>query len=232
MIKLRSLQVALFSNMMTFDSKIDYASKIIAASNGVFDGEPAILPIPNNAPPEIPRIVVKSKDEKYICNTSVNRVDLFFNPKKELETDLDRIKNEYLSALTKIINFLNETYKFKIFRIGNVANFIIELKESANAFIVSKYLNESSGISDTFEAQLHFLNKIELLKRYKANRWLRISTLRNPNDIENDNFLAVTVDINTLSDASHDFDRELVSLVFNDVLKNIQELLNTHYRGM
>lgn len=232
MIKLRSFQVALFSNMMSFDSKIDYASKLIAASNGVFDGEPAILPIPNDAPPEIPRVVVRSKDEKYVCNTSVNRVDLFFNPKKEIEMDLGHIRNDYLSVLTKVINFLNETYRFKIFRIGIVANFIVELKESANVFLVSKYLKETSGISDTFDVQLHFLNKIELLKRYKANRWLRILTARKPNEIENDNFLAVTVDINTLPDVSHDFDRELVSLVFSDVLKNMQELLDIHYKGV
>ncbi len=232
MIKLRSFQVALFSNMISFDSKIDYASKIIAASGGIFDGEPAILPIPNNAPPEIPRIVVKSKDEKYVCNTSINRIDLFFNPRKDTEEDLSNIKKDYLSLLLKIINFLNETYKFKVFRIGIVANMILELKESANTFITSKYLKEASLISNTFEAQLNFLNKIELLKRYKANRWLRIMTVRNKEEIENDKFLAVTIDINTLQDVSHDFDRELVSLIFNDTIRDMQELLDSHYKGL
>ncbi|MDD5427868.1 MAG: hypothetical protein PHI58_01350 [Candidatus Omnitrophica bacterium] len=232
MLKLRSFQVGLFSNMISFDSKIDYASKITAASDGIFNGEPAILPIPNNAPPEIPRIVVKSKDGKYVCNTSINRVDLFFNPKNDAEANITNLKNDYLSLLVKVINFLNETYKFKIFRMGIVGNVIIELKESANTFIVSRYLKESNLISNTYEAQLHFLNKIELLKRYKANRWLRIHTVRKREELENDKFLGVTVDINTLQDVSYDFDRELVSLIFNDAIKNMQELLDAHYKGV
>jgi len=232
MAKLRSFQVALFSNMITLDNKIEYVSKLTTATNAVFDGEPTILPIPKDAPPEIPRVVVKSKDEKLICNTSINRVDLFFNPKKEIEMNLENVKSEYLTLLKQILNFLNETYRFKIYRIGMVANLILDLTESSNQFISKKYLKDNSQISDTFEVQLNVLNKINLLSRYKANRWLRIITSREKQNIENDKFLSVNIDINTLPDVSYDFDSELVTLIFNDAVKNMQSLIAAHYVGI
>lgn len=230
MIKLRSFQAALFSSMISFDNKIEYASKLISASIGIFDGEPAILPIPINAPPEIPRVVAKSKDEKFVCNTSANRVDLFFNPKKETETELNSVKNDFFILLKQIINFLNETYGFKIYRLGLVANLMLPLQESSNIFVAKKYIKDASLISDTFETQLHFLNKINLLNRYKANRWLRIVTARDIQNIENDKFLSVNIDINTLPDVNYDFDRELVTLIFNDAIKNMQDLIVAHYK--
>lgn len=230
MINLRSFQVALFSNSISFNNKIEYASKLIAASDNIFDGDPAILPIPEGAPPEIPRIVVKSKDGKFICNTSINRVDLFFNPKKSEEADLGELKSVYLPSLRKVINFLNETYKFKIYRMGIVANFLSEIKESANAYIAKKYLKETNLISNTFEIQLHSLNKIALLNnKYNANRWLRIKSFRDKNNIDNDKFLVATIDINTLPDASYDIDIESVTMIFNDVIKNMQALIKLHY---
>ena len=229
--RLNSFQVAFFCNNISFGNKLDYASKIIKATDEVFDGEPAILPIPVNAPPEIPRIVVRSKDKKFICNTSVNRVDLIFNPKNDTERDLSSIQNNYFDVLIQIINYLNEEYRVKIFRMGIVANIIIELEESSNSFIVKKYLKDNSLISNTYITQLHFLNKIKLLNRYEANRWLRLITLRKLDDTENDKALNITIDTNTLQDENHDFDRELVTMIFKDALKDMQDLISKHFEG-
>jgi len=229
MIRLRSFQVALFSNLIIPDNKLEFVSKLISTSNNIFNGDPVILPIPNDAPPEIPRIIVKSKDERLVCNVSMNRLDLFFNPKSETDALLDNIHDNFFGQIIKIINFLNEIYHIKIFRVGIVANLILNLKESSNIFIARKYLKDSNLISDTFELQLHALNKITLLNKYKANRWLRIMTSRDIQNQNNDKFLLVSIDINTLPDVSYDFDRELLTLVFKNAVEDMQKLIKIHY---
>ena len=229
MIKLLSFQGALFSNMIVVENKMDYASKLLLSDNNLFDVEPTILPIPNDAPIDLPRVILKSKNGDFVCNTSLSRVDLFYNVKKDPECDLRNVKSKFFPLLINTINFLNDSYKIKINRIGLVSSFVLELSDSSNKYILQKYLNENGLISDTSEIQLNVLNRLELLSKYKINRWLRIRSLRDKPNVVNDKFCSVKIDINTPAEIAYDIDREVASLIFTEAIKNMEEVLKTHY---
>lgn len=44
----------------------------------IFDGDPIMLPLPADAPVEIPRITLESKDKKHKLETAINPVITIF----------------------------------------------------------------------------------------------------------------------------------------------------------
>jgi len=74
-----NLQTAIFITNLDFSNKIGFISQLNQETDNLFDGDPIILPIPNDAPPEVPRIILKSQDDSYTLNLCQNRVDLFYN---------------------------------------------------------------------------------------------------------------------------------------------------------
>jgi len=229
MIKLRSFHITLFVGVLNLENKLKLASDIISASEKILEGDPTILPIPPDAPPEIPRIITKSKDERYTCNVSLNRIDLFFKPKGRDEQSLDIVSGEYLKLLLNLTNLLKENFKIAIPRIGIVANLLLELSESSNTYVLRKYIKESSLISETHEAQIHALNKITLPNKIKANRWLKIITSRSAQDPSDDKYLSISIDINSVREVPYDFDRELIRLTFNVAVDHMKNLIKQHY---
>ena len=229
MIRLRSFQVALFVGVLNLENKLKFASDIISASENILEGDPTILPIPADAPPEIPRIITKSKDERYTCNVSLNRIDLFFKPKIEVEQSLEIIGGGYLKLLLNLTNLLKENFRITIPRIGILANLLLELSESSNTYILRKYMKENGPISETHEAQIHALNRVTLLNKIKVNRWLRIITSKSAQDPSDDRYLSVSIDIKSVPEVPYDFDRELIQLTFNAAVDHMKNLIKQHY---
>jgi len=229
MLKLDSFQTALFVNNLNLDNKLKIASDIVSINKGIFNGEPVILPIPLKAQPEIPRIIVKSKDEKYSCNVGLNRVDLFFNLKDKKEQFWDIIRGEYLDILLPIVSFMKENYNVLINRIGFISNLSLILNESSNDYIIHKYMKEGGLISGTYDLQIHALNKIDLADEIKANRWLRIITTRSISQPDNDKCLVISIDINSDPDVPRNFDIELIRRFFSSTIEHIKDLMEQHY---
>lgn len=76
--KLIQLQFALFFE--SIEKRPDkFISKIDDALEDLFDQMPTIVPLPDEAPPEIPRVTMQSSDGVYICNISKNRIDFVMN---------------------------------------------------------------------------------------------------------------------------------------------------------
>lgn len=59
---------------------------------------PTILPIPDDAPPEIPTVIMQSSDGKYGCNIARSRIDFVINYNNsqsasvQLEEFMERIR--------------------------------------------------------------------------------------------------------------------------------------------
>ena len=58
-----SIQTAFFTPGLIFSDKLSLSAQLIKESGNIFDGDPIMLPIPPEAPPEFPRMILKSKDE-------------------------------------------------------------------------------------------------------------------------------------------------------------------------
>jgi hypothetical protein len=76
--KLIQLQFALFYEAI--ENRPDrLIGKIDEALDGIFDEMPTILPIPADAPPEIPSVIMRSSSGIYGCNISKTRIDFIVN---------------------------------------------------------------------------------------------------------------------------------------------------------
>jgi len=81
--QIEQIQLVLFSPGIVITNKPKLVSNINDALQGLFDGDLAILPIPDDAPAEIPRIILKSNDEKYTLQITTKRVNFFYNYRPE-----------------------------------------------------------------------------------------------------------------------------------------------------
>lgn len=85
---IQNIQSVLFIENFAFRNKLRIATRINEVVDNLFDGDPTMLDIPPNAPPEIPRIQLKDSKPIYSLNFSPTRIDFFTmrlgNPRKIL----------------------------------------------------------------------------------------------------------------------------------------------------
>jgi hypothetical protein len=70
--KINQIQLVLFNPGMAISDKIRLANNINNTLGGLFDGDPVVLPLPPDAPPELPRILLSSKDGKKKLQASID----------------------------------------------------------------------------------------------------------------------------------------------------------------
>ena len=120
-IRLDHIQLVLFSPGVVVVNKLKTASALNDVLSGVLDGDPAIIPLPDDAPPEIPRIILKSKDEQYNLKTANSRIDFFFRYKKEQEKTPFPVPNLF-GKLIEVFKYSKETMLTQFTRIAIVGS--------------------------------------------------------------------------------------------------------------
>lgn len=224
--QLQQLQTALFTPGINLTKPIDIAQGLISATGTLFDGQPIILPIPPDAPPEVPRIIVKNSNDSYTCNVSKNRIDFIFTEKGNFRSIRDE-KDKFLNHLLSLADLFKSNFKISINRIGTIATLLLPLKESSNKFISEKFLKEHL-FTGTYEIQFGILKKLQLTG-YEVNCWFRLNTLRNMQDVSDDRAMSVTFDVNTQPEVSYDVSKDQIGIFFNSAIKYIEENLNVYF---
>lgn len=72
------LHATVFARYDLSDS-LEFARNARRAKAEVLDGEPLILPIPDDAPSDTPRVFLKSKDERYSCGFAPDELQVSFS---------------------------------------------------------------------------------------------------------------------------------------------------------
>jgi hypothetical protein len=224
--QLQQLQTGLFTPGVNVSKPLDVAQGLISSTGALFDGQPIILPIPPDAPPELPRIIVRNSSGTYTCNVSKNRIDFIFTDKAMAPSLKDK-SEEFLNYLLSLVDFLKSTLRTIINRIGTIASLVLPLNESSNKFISEKFLREHL-FDSTYEIQLGVLKKIQLTG-YKANCWFRLNTLRNTKDISDDRAMLITFDVNTEPEVTYELNKDQVGIFFNSAVKYIEENLKIYF---
>jgi|GEM_PF-1081744 len=142
-IKLVSLQTGLFFNKVVTRPD-EYVTSLNTACQNIFDALPIVLPIPEDAPPEIPVAQLNSKLKKYASNIGRRRADLFIN---ETNTILqENTISQHFPLVEKFIEFFLRDNTFS--RIAFVAKYFSELtniEESIKKNTNSKIVELHSG---------------------------------------------------------------------------------------
>jgi hypothetical protein len=152
--RLMQLQFALFFDNV--DNRPDkLISKIDEALDGVFDQIPTILPIPSDAPPEIPRVNMVSSNGVYLCNIAKNRIDFIVNYMNSGNSVTVNLEN-----FIKMVHAFSETiFRYKnIVRFGFVGRYFINDNDPVNK-IQSKYLKREIG--DLHEISIRYNKRFE-----------------------------------------------------------------------
>lgn len=225
--KIKTIQVAIFSQIDLSD-KLQLAQGVKGALPKILDGEPLIVPLPTDAPAEIPRIILKSADEKYNCNVSQGRLDFIFDEKGTPILTPKDLKKEFFPFVEILAKALIDQKRIqRTNRLGLVVNFFAKLPKSATRFIEKKLLKEIPSGSP-YEARVHLLYHEEI-KAYEINKWIRLNPLRKAKQPSDDAALAFIVDINTLSERADkysftlndikDFYKEAIKIMEKDLKK-------------
>jgi hypothetical protein len=137
MFKFTNAQFVFFpKNFRISKNKSDFLPKL----SKYFDGEQMILPIPDEAPDEIPRITMASKDESLKITISKNRIDTFLDKKEENNQKSDQqIFEDFQNLIINIFNTTKDYYD--TVRIGLI---IRSIEDNSYSFTkTSKLLDDS-----------------------------------------------------------------------------------------
>lgn len=228
--KIKSIQAAIFSPINLSD-KLKVAQYIREGLNGILDGEPLIVPIPEDAPPEIPRIILKSKDGIYNCNVSTERIDLIFNEKSEPKLSLANAKKQILPLFRKLTEIaVDQKIANEINRLGLVFNFFIKLPKSGTKFLVETFLKQIPS-GPPYETRIYFLYH-DKIKNYEINKWIKISPLRKVKNKSDDTALSFIIDINTLSEMieKYKFNKKAIDNFYNESISIVEEDLQKYFK--
>jgi len=198
------LQMALFLLTIDLSDKLKSASSITARASGWFDGDPTILPIPSDAAPEIPRLILKNRDDSLLTTISPARIDLI-SSKVTPWNEREKALSDYLRPLEGLVSSVKEDLRGAISRIGWVATHLIELESSANRLFLDTWTKHPAFV-DLYEGQLRWLNRGEYAG-LEVNRVVQIVTSRMTDDPSRDNLLRITIDINTVPEKPLDLDK-------------------------
>jgi len=219
----QNIQSVLFIENFAFRNKLGIASKINNCVSGLFDGDPTMLDIPPNAPPEIPRILLKDSVPNYSLNFSPIRLDFFYNEPQKPERILDALKDDYFRYLFSIAALVKDEYRLTVTRVAIILKTLSETEKSSNLLIHENFLAKRPFFKDTHSLEIHALEKTTM-NGYGINRWFRIKTERKE-PMGEDNFLLVEIDVNTLPEKPRDFSLEEIKHFFS---KSI-DLIKTNF---
>lgn len=198
-----SVQAAIFCSELLISNKEEFIYHVVQETNGFLKGEPTILPIPDDAPGEIPRIILKSKTHPYSCNFCKNRFDFFYKERGKPNKTLEEVFPNFRNVLNRLTTYVKTSLNIKVKHLGFIPNFVIELKESGNKYLLREYLHPNI-FPNPYEIQINVLHKIEL-ESFKVNQWIKLRPLRARNNINDDHRILVEIDINTLGKEIYDF---------------------------
>lgn len=193
-----SLQATLFTPFLNFSTSKILASMVGTFGN-LFDGETVSLPLPPDAPKEIPRIILQSKDKCWKLEISEMRMNFFgFNQEgkaldsKKFSENWEKIVGAYLSITSASVGRL-AVVSIKCQEVSNPA------KTLAEHFCKEKFLVAPFNRPENFELHSH---KKYVLEGFEVNSWVRCKTSFLIKDMQP--IILVEQDINTLAEKIND----------------------------
>ncbi|MER1958862.1 MAG: hypothetical protein ABS942_15875 [Solibacillus sp.] len=157
--KLIHVQLAMFFE--TPENRPDkLANKIEDVVKDVFDQMPNIIPLPSEAPPEIPRVIMQSSDGVFTCNIGSNRVD-FIGNFANFDGEIDSIFDEFL---IKAYQFLEAVFESKrVIRFGLVGQYFFQ-EDDLTEKLKNKYFKTDIGQFDELNLKFNKRFNFEDLK--------------------------------------------------------------------
>jgi hypothetical protein len=195
----------------------------------LFDGDPFVLPLPEDAPHEIPRITLENKDKSYKLEVAPARVNFFRNKTREEDKI---IPNEFVEVAARILTSLLDNMDAKCGRIAAVLNRFAykddPSEEIAVHFCKDNFIKEPFDRPSGFE--LHSLKKYDFLGSFNVNSWVRIKSgqMKSKNGVSRPVVIAQQ-DINTLAEETRVYTSEEISSFYMKICDEFNGILRLYF---
>lgn len=226
---------SIFTPELNISSSLKIANLVVDLIGKYVEGEPSILPVPQDAPPEIPRIIFSSSDKKWTLNISLERTNLFYNTPPTSTEEVITI-DEFSSIASAFFGNYQKGLDLKVQRIA----FVTErsaIRDDALDYVLGRFCNEKQIIKgrpffNTKRFEIHSLKKYNW-ENFSINSWVRTKFL--PIKIGNGETapgILVVNDLNTLSlDEAPDaaFLADDIKAYFKKIPQHLSEILKLYF---
>jgi len=207
--------------------KLQVAATLDRATKRVFDGEPMIFPIPPDAPDEIPRIALASKNQKYRCNVAASRLQFMYDEPSQPGKGLGDLTEHHLSLVRSLAECVTGELKVSVFRLGFVVT-SLAFPDEEPVRVIQKAFFRDDALSTPHRLEIHTMNKF-VMSAIELNKWCRISSVDAPYQEGQRRALSVIFDLNTVPAKRYDFGPQLIvefcSLAVSQVISGLSTLL-------
>ena len=207
-----SIQGAFFVKELDLANPLGLAQGLNSACGNLFDGAPAVLPVPKNVPPNVPVIVLKTKSEQQHLNVTHERLDYRQFWRGGRPAILPSVWSACDVILGQIAEYLTVKQPTTVWRLGFVTQFFVKLDYSANRHLANAYLR-AGAFEGATDLQLNALHRTSVAD-IAANRWIRLKPVRNKENPDDDSAMIAEIDINTPADQPGDFSQEEIEDFF------------------
>ncbi len=227
---IESIQASLFIANFTF-STWKILKTVLDHCSSQFDGDPTVLPIPDGAPIEIPRIILVKTDKSMKLEVAPTRLNLFRYKIK----DSDRISPEnFLNNEAELLNKLIADIGADCVRVAVVLHRFSPKKEPAEDiaihFCKKGFVEEPFDRPGAFE--LHALKNYTFLDSFEVNSWVRIKSGKG--QPEKGVFHPVIIahqDMNTLAELmdTKTYNNDDISKFFSNIFEEFDNILKLYF---
>jgi hypothetical protein len=226
--KLASIQASVFILDENYNSA-KYLKKIYQNFSDTFDGEPTVFPLPEGAPPEIPRIIVTTKDNGKKLEISPIKITYFQN----ITSEDDIVDFECFMTATNFIKEIVNSNGVKCNRLAGVVSRYVR-NEEAGRMIASHFCKESfmeGPFNRPNEFHIYSHKSYNFLDQYDVNSWVRVRNGLVTMNNKKDKSIIVEQDINTLVETSHetDFSGDEIDFFFSNIGSEFDKILYLYF---
>ncbi len=189
-----TLQASIFTPALQFSANKTLGG-LVSKFSSIFDGPPISFPLPQTAPQDIPRLILKDSAEKFKLEVTLNRVNCF----RYLKSDDGIIDQD--DFFKQVVLIFKEYVSLTFAKIGRLAIVAVRVMKEENPgevlaqhFCKDKWI-EGKLLPYNFEVHSH---KKYTLDGFNVNNWFRCKSGRMIKST--DNVIVVEQDMNTLSE--------------------------------
>lgn len=182
----------------------------------LFDGMPSIIPVPQELPPDIPVVTLRSEKHGYTCNISRSRIDLIYSrPNDEKpNSEVFRDFNLKVLAFTKYVCARHDVIRF-----GLVARYF---RKDSNAVDTLKSKFFSSRVKKVCELGLRY-NEKSTHRGHEINDVVEISANQLLFDGKTFDGILIQRDINNAPDPSKELTASELEAISSVLAKRVSE---------
>jgi len=212
---------------LVIQDKMGLAAHLNEATGRLFDGDAAVLPIPEDASPEIPRIILRSKSGTTLLQLSQKRLDILFVLPNDAAEPIPFPSSDLPRLLLALRDAIADAADRSFERAALISNWVAKSDKPGRDFLRERFFRRDSPAAQAIELEIHALERADLAG-CDTNSWTRIKTARKADALEDDRYLTVLVDINSNAEKTYDFSGDLLERFMDQGQALLQTILTNH----